>query len=139
MARNRKKDDEIPRTIARSPARARRTWTKAHDSAVETYGEGERAHRTAFAALKHAFEKRGGRWVPKARPGPSDPRARTPARQARQGKGETFGGVDYYGSTKDELARRARALGVQGASRMTKRELARAVGRRQRGGRRRAA
>ena len=24
---------------------------------METYGEGERAHRTAFASLKHGYEK----------------------------------------------------------------------------------
>ena len=48
--------DEMPSTILRSPKKAQRTWAKAHDSAVETYGEGERAHRTAYAALKHSFE-----------------------------------------------------------------------------------
>lgn len=31
---------EMPDTIKRSDAKARRTWSKAHDSAVETYGEG---------------------------------------------------------------------------------------------------
>src|SRR5207244_8304168 len=31
---------EMPSTIRRSPAKAQRTWAKAHDSAVETYGEG---------------------------------------------------------------------------------------------------
>jgi len=36
---------ELPSTVARSPKKAQRTWIKAHDSAVETYGEGERAHR----------------------------------------------------------------------------------------------
>ena len=39
--------DEMPGTLQRSPAKARRTWAKAHDSAVGSYGEGERAHRTA--------------------------------------------------------------------------------------------
>ena len=43
--------DEMPSTLQRSPKKAQRTWAKAHDSAVETYGEGERAHRTAFSAL----------------------------------------------------------------------------------------
>jgi len=131
---------EMPRTLKRSPARARRTWAKTHDSAVQTYGEGERAHRTALAALKHSFEKRGDRWVPKKRRGPSDPRAAKPRAQARRGVGETFGGVDYYGSTRGDLLRRARRLGVEGASRMDKRSLARAIATRQKSrSRRRAA
>ncbi|MDI5942299.1 ChaB family protein, partial [Micromonospora sp. DH15] len=46
----------LPSTLRRSPEKAQRTWEKTHDSAVETYGEGERAHRTAFAAVKHEFE-----------------------------------------------------------------------------------
>ena len=65
----------MPGTLRRSPARAQRTWIKAHDNAVREYGEGERAHRTAYAALKHSFEKVGDRWSPKERRGPSDPRA----------------------------------------------------------------
>ena len=55
----------MPDTIKRSSAKARRTWAKTHESAVEQYGEGERAHRTAMAALKHSFEKKGDRWVAK--------------------------------------------------------------------------
>lgn len=123
--------DVMPSTIKRSPPKARRTWAKTHDNAVREYGEGERAHRTAFAALKHAFEKRGDRWVPKRRKGPSDPRARRGGRAAREGRGETFGGVDYYGQTKDALYARARKLGVSGRSSMTKKELARAIARKQ--------
>jgi cation transport regulator ChaB len=65
--------NEMPSTIQRSPKRAQDTWAKAHDSAVETYGEGERAHRTAYAALKHTFEKVGDHWEPKGHKGPSDP------------------------------------------------------------------
>src|SRR4030081_2744120 len=52
---------EMPDTIKRSPKEAQRTWAKAHDNAVKEYGEGERAHRTAFAALKHSFERGGAR------------------------------------------------------------------------------
>lgn len=47
------------------------------------------------------------------------------------GKGETFGGLDYYGHTKEELYRRAAKLGVKGRSRMSKRELARAIDRKE--------
>jgi ChaB len=48
---------------------------RAHDSAVAQYGAGERAHRTAFAALKHSFEKVGDYWEPKKTTGPSDSHA----------------------------------------------------------------
>ena len=130
--------EAMPRTIKRSSPKARRTWAKTHDSAVEQYGEGERAHRTAFASLKHSFEKRGDRWVEKARKGPSDPRAARGGKQAREGKGETFGGVDYLGHTREELYGRARKLGVTGASRLSKKELARAIARKQASGARRA-
>ncbi len=123
--------EELPDTLKRSPKKAQRTWIKTHDSAVETYGEGERAHRTAMAAVKHSFEKVGDHWEPKKEKGPSDPRAAKGGKRAREGKGETFGGVDYYGHTKDELYERAKQLGVEGRSKMDKKELARAIARRQ--------
>ena len=66
---------EIPSTIKRSDLHAQHLWKKAHDSAVGTYGEGGRAHRVAFAALKHEYEKLGDHWVRKAHKGPSDPQA----------------------------------------------------------------
>ena len=78
--------DEMPATLKRSPAKAQRTWAKSHDSAVETYGEGERAHRTAFAALKHSFEKVGDRWQPKKSKGPSDPQAAKGGRGREEGR-----------------------------------------------------
>jgi cation transport regulator ChaB len=122
---------ELPRTLKKSSPKAQRTWIKTHDAAVSQYGEGERAHRTAFAALKHSFEKRGGQWVAKKRRGPSDPRATKTTGQKRMGKGETFGGLDYYGHTKAELYARAARLGISGRSRMTKKELARAIDRKE--------
>ncbi|MDX6645167.1 MAG: hypothetical protein QOK40_894 [Miltoncostaeaceae bacterium] len=122
--------EEMPATIRRSPAKARRTWAKAHDSAVETYGEGERAHRTAYAALKHSFEKVGDHWEPKKEKGPSDPQAKRGGAAARRG-GKTYGGVDVEGHTREELYERARKLGVKGRSKMTKNELAEAIARRQ--------
>src|SRR5581483_6987388 len=70
------RQEELPDTLKRSSAKAQRTFAKAHDAAVEQYGEGERAHRTAFAALKHSFEKVGDRWVAKKEKGPSDPRSK---------------------------------------------------------------
>jgi cation transport regulator ChaB len=123
--------EELPETLKRSPAKARRTWVKTHDAAVEQYGEGERAHRTAFASVKHSFEKVGDRWEPKDEQGPSDPRSTRTTAEKRRGVGETFGGVDYYGNTKAELYERARSLGVEGRSKMSKRELARAIAKKQ--------
>ena len=123
------KRGELPETLQRSSEEAQRTWAKAHDSAVETYGDGERAHRTAFSALKHKFEKKGDRWVKKDRKGPSDPRARDP--RAREGRGKSYGGVDVEGNTKQELYQRAAKLGVEGRSRMSKGELAEAIARKQ--------
>ena len=125
-------EEELPSTLKRSPKKAQRTWIKAHDSAVETYGEGERAHRTAYAALKHSFEKVEDHWEPKKTKGPSDPRAEKGGKEARKGKGETFGGVDVYGNTRQELYERARKLGVKGASKMNKEELAREIAKKQR-------
>jgi hypothetical protein len=119
---------ELPSTLEDAPDKAKRTFLKTHDSAVEQYGEGERAHRTAFAALKQNFEKRGGRWAWKRHgKGPSDPRSKKSTAQKRRGEGETFGGVDYEGSTRQELYERARRLDISGRSKMNKKELARAI------------
>jgi cation transport regulator ChaB len=68
---------DLPRTLQRSEAHAQHIYAKAHDSAVETYGEGRRAHQTAFAALKHSYRKEGDKWVPKDE-GPVRPNARGP-------------------------------------------------------------
>jgi cation transport regulator ChaB len=123
--------DEIPGTLKRSPKKAQETWMKTHDSAVESYGEGERAHRTAYSSLKHSYEKVGDHWEPKDEKGPSDERAAMGGRAAREGRGETAGGVDVRGSSKDELYERARKLGVKGRSRMDKQELGKAIARKQ--------
>lgn len=123
--------DELPGTLQRSPKKAQETWAKTHDAAVESYGEGERAHRTAFSSLKHSFEKVGDHWEPKDEKGPSDPQAAQGGREARDRPKETFGGVDVQGHTKDELLERARSLDVKGRSRMTKADLARAIARKQ--------
>lgn len=124
--------DDMPSTIARSPEPVRRMFEKVHDSAVEQYGEGQRAHRTAFAALKHKFEKVGDHWEPKQHgKGPSDPRSTRTSAEKRAGKGETFGGVDFYGHSRKELYERARQLGITGRSRMSKADLARAIARKQ--------
>lgn len=122
---------ELPDTLKRSPAKAQRQFAKTHDSAAEQYGDGERAHRTAYASLKHDFEKVGDHWEKKDEPGPSDSRSEKSTAEKQQGKGETFGGVDVEGNTKDELYERAKKLDIEGRSKMSKRELARAISQRQ--------
>ncbi len=124
-------EKELPSTLRRSPKKAQETWVETHDSAVESYGEGERAHRTAFSSLKHSFEKVGDHWEPKDEKGPSDPRAARGQGEAREGRGADFGGVDYMGHSRDELARRAKSLGVEGTSHMRKADLASAIDRKQ--------
>jgi cation transport regulator ChaB len=68
---------DIPSTLLHSDKHAQRLWKKVHDSALATYGEGARARRVAFAALKHEYRKSdtGDRWVRKPEKGPSDPQA----------------------------------------------------------------
>jgi len=118
------KQEELPSTLQRSPAKAQRTFTKAHDAAAEQYGEGERAHRTAYSALKHSFEKVGDHWEPKGggRKGPSDPQAAGGRKTSRR----TSGGVDEN-APKSELYDIAKRLDVAGRSRMSKQELVRAI------------
>jgi hypothetical protein len=62
--------DGLPGTVRRSCHEAHATFTKAHENAVQTYGEGDQADRAAFAVLKQKFEKRGDHWI--ARRGSAD-------------------------------------------------------------------
>lgn len=117
----------LPGTLKRSPAKAQRTYAKALDSAHEEYHDEERAHRVAYAALKHSFEKVGDHWAPKDEKGPSDPQAKG----GRNTKRSTAGGVDVEGHSRDELLERARRLGIRGRSKMNKLELAQAIARKQ--------
>jgi hypothetical protein len=118
---------EMPSTLKRSPKRAQDTWAETHDAAVQTYGEGERAHRTAFSALKHSFEKVGDHWEAKDEKGPSDEQAARGGRAARNARRpETAGGVDANAS-RTHLLEVAKRLDVPGRSRMTKAELVDAI------------
>lgn len=120
--------EDMPATLRRSPKKAQETWVKAHDSAVEQYGEGQRSHRTAYSALKHKFEKVGDRWKPKESKGPSDPQAGRDVPQSRRQRGAgTKGGVDVNAS-KQHLYDRAQELDIKGRSRMSKQELIDAIG-----------
>ncbi|MEU8241290.1 ChaB family protein [Actinoplanes missouriensis] len=113
---------DMPSTLKRSPKKAQDTYVKAHEAAVKEYGEGERAHRTAFSAVKHSFEKVGDHWEPKAKKGPSDSKAAG----GRDTKAKTAGGVDANAS-KEHLKDLAKRLDISGRSKMTKSELVDAI------------
>jgi cation transport regulator ChaB len=117
------KKSELPSTLKKSPAKAQRTFAKAHDAAAEEYGEGEHAHRVAYSAVKHSFEKVGGHWEPKDEKGPSDQLARSGGPNA---KGESAEGVDANASKK-HLMDVARRLDISGRSTMNKDDLVTAI------------
>lgn len=117
------KKSELPSTLQNSGKKAQRTFAKAHDAAAEEYGDGERAHRVAYSALKHKFEKVGDHWEKKAKNGPSDERARSGGPNA---KGESAEGVNAN-STKKHLTEVARKLDIPHRSTMNKDELVTAI------------
>jgi cation transport regulator ChaB len=114
---------ELPSTLQKSDAKAQRTFAKAHDSAAEQYGEGERAHRVAYDALKHSYEKVGDHWEPKSKKGPSDSRARSGGPNP---SGTPAEGVDANASKK-HLMDVARRLDISGRSTMSKGQLVTAI------------
>jgi len=109
------KQRELPSTLRNSPAKAQRTFAKAYDSAMDQYEDEERAHRTAYAALKHSYERVGDRWEAKEARGPSDS-------GAQGSDGPTEGGVNAN-ATKEHLYDVARRLDIPGRSTMNKEEL----------------
>jgi hypothetical protein len=117
----------MPSTLERSSEKAQRTYAETKKHAEGQYGEGERAARTAYASLKHSFEKVGDHWEAKNRKGPSDTQAAKSGQAARESKAESAGGVDARGHSKQELMERAKAVGIRGRSSMKKEELARAI------------
>ena len=122
------KKDELPSTLRRSSAKAQQTFAEAHDSAAEQYGSEERAHRVAYAAVKHSFEKVGDHL--------ESQRAARPFRQARRARRlaqplPTAEGVDANASKK-HLLEIARRLDVRGRSSMRKSELVDAIQRQNR-------
>ncbi|BBX08945.1 ChaB family protein [Mycolicibacterium aichiense] len=117
------KKGELPSTLKKSDAKAQRTFAKAHDAAAEEYGEGERAHRVAYSALKHSYEKVGDHWEAKSSKGPSDSRAESGGPNP---KGTSAEGVDANASKK-HLLDVARRLDISGRSSMNKAELVDAI------------
>jgi cation transport regulator ChaB len=120
------KKEDLPSTIERSPKKVQRTYAKALDRAHEQYDSEQRAHRTAYSAVKHIAEKRGDHWELKDGKGPSDPQASRRGQAARRGGGKTYGGVDA-GKSKHELYEDAKRAGIEGRSTMSKGELAEAL------------
>lgn len=122
---------DMPSTLERSPEKAQRTYAETLKHAEAEYGPGERAGRTAYASLKHGFEKVGDHWEAKDHKGPSDAQAAKSGKAARESKTPTAGGVDERGESRDQLYERAKKLDVKGRSKMSKDELARAVAKKQ--------
>jgi cation transport regulator ChaB len=50
------KKEDLPGTLERSSKKVRDTYEKALDAAHEQYDSEERAHRTAWSAVKHVAE-----------------------------------------------------------------------------------
>ncbi|MGE5451838.1 MAG: ChaB family protein [Acidobacteriota bacterium] len=101
-----KNDIKVPSTLKRSPTKAQRTYTETLRNAEQEYGVGERASRTAYAALKHGFKKVGDHW------------------ESKDSKGEAGEGKEL---SRQVLYERAKALKIPGRSRMNKAQLARAL------------
>ncbi len=115
----------LPSTLERSSKKAQDTYEATLEHAEETYhGDEARAHRAAWASVKHSFEKRGDHWEPKDERGPSDPRSKEGGPNA---SGPSYGGVDVEGRTKQDLFDEAKRREIAVTTRMTKAELAQAL------------
>lgn len=128
MALTKQQRDRLPSTLERSPAKAQDTYIHTLESAEQTHGDGEAAHRIALAALKHSFEKVGDHWEAKQTKGPSDAQAARSGAAKRRSPSKTAGGVDAN-ATKAHLMDIARRLDVPGRSTMNKPELVQAIDR----------
>jgi ChaB/Rho termination factor, N-terminal domain len=126
MVLNRHENERLPSTLKRSSTKAQETYMHTLESVEAEHGDGEAAHRIAFASLKHSFEKVGDHWEPKAKRGPSDDQDAKSGRSARVGAGPTAEGVDAY-ATKTHLLEVAKKLQITGRSSMTKAQLVHAI------------
>lgn len=118
--------DDVPSTIARSDDKAVRTYKETLESAEDTYGSGERAHRAAYAALKHTHEKVGDHWEPKEESGPSDPQAEKGVPESRNSDRPTAEGVNAN-ARKGHLDDVAKRVGIERPEDMNKGELVDAI------------
>ncbi|MFJ1454947.1 ChaB family protein [Nocardia sp. N2S4-5] len=117
------KATELPSTLRKSDEHAQRIFAETHDSALREYGSEQRAHRVAYAALEHSYEKVGDHWEAKQRRGPSDERAESGGPNA---SGRTAEGVDANAS-KQHLLDIAGRLEISGRWKMTKDQLVEAI------------
>lgn len=115
---------DLPSTLQRSSKKAQDTFRETLRAAIDTYGDGARARSTAWASVKHSYEKVGSRWKRKETRGPSDTRAERGGHPARGGT--THGGVDAN-ATRAHLYGIATELQISGRSRMTKEQLVEAI------------
>lgn len=116
------KTSELPSPVRRSAGRAQATFAKAHDAALDEYGDEQRAHQVAYSALKRTHERVGDKWVAKPASGPSDSRAA----QGRGSDADSAGGVNAE-APKKHLYEVARTLDIAGRSTMRKAELVKAI------------
>jgi cation transport regulator ChaB len=123
---NKKEKDRLPGTLKRSPDKAQATYMHTLESAEQVHGDGEAAHRIAFASLKHSFEKVGDHWEAKDEPGPSDAQDAKRGAEALRSTTRTAGGVNAN-ATKAHLGDIAKRLEITGRTRMTKPELVAAI------------
>jgi hypothetical protein len=126
MVLNKKEKERLPATLTRSSKKAQNTYIHTLEAAEDIHGDGEAAHRIAFASVKHSFEKVGDHWEPKAKKGPSDRQDAKRGKAARESKTKTAGGVDAF-AAKEHLLVVAKRLDVKGRSRMTKAQLVKAI------------
>lgn len=117
--------DDVPATLRRSDRKAQDTYAETRASAESEYHDSGRAARTAWSAVKQAYEKVGDRWKRKAVAGPSDAHAARGGDPA-DNPAPTDGGIDANAS-KAHLLELARAADIGGRSSMNKAELVTAL------------
>lgn len=65
LSKNARRKPAVRRPFCTPSQHAQDIWKEMHDSAVKEYGEDGRAHRVAYASLKHQYQKKGDKWVKK--------------------------------------------------------------------------
>ena len=118
-------EPQVPSTLRRSAKKIQRTYEKTLDSAEAEYHDEARAHAVAWGSVKNVAEKIGDHWELKDETGPSDSHSKMSTRDKLDGKGQSFGGVDVEGNTRQQLVDRAKRAGIRGYSKMNKAELGR--------------
>ena len=60
------KKSELPDSVRNNlPAHAQDIYKEAFNSAIDQYGDEQRAHKVAWAAVKQQYEKQANQWVKK--------------------------------------------------------------------------